>query len=99
MTRIVSIHYLLGNKKESLQDLCKENPDWSYEKLLSKTNNDLIITTGRIESKLLLFLISKFISILKKNFKKAILLTVAFIGLIYFLDDNSSINFFSPSFS
>ena len=37
MTRIVSIHYLLGNKKESLQDLCKENPDWSYEKLLSKT--------------------------------------------------------------
>ena len=39
-----------------------------------------------------------FISILKKNFKKAILLTVAFIGLIYFLEDNSSINFFSPEF-
>ena len=39
-----------------------------------------------------------FISILKKNFKKAILLTVAFIGLIYFLEDNNSINFFSPEF-
>ena len=36
--------------------------------------------------------------ILKKNFKKAILLTIAFIGLIYFLEDNSSINFFSPEF-
>ena len=31
-----------------------------FEKLLSKTNNDLIITTGRIENQLLLFLISKF---------------------------------------
>ena len=39
-----------------------------------------------------------FILILKKNFKKAILLTVAFIGLIYFLEDNSSINFFSTEF-
>ena len=39
-----------------------------------------------------------FILILKKNFKKAILLTVAFIGLIYFLEDNSSIIFFSPKF-
>ena len=39
-----------------------------------------------------------FILILKKNLKKAILLTVAFIGLIYFLEDNSSINFFSPEF-
>ena len=37
MTRIASIHYLLGNKKESLKDLCDENPDWNYEKLLSKT--------------------------------------------------------------
>ena len=39
-----------------------------------------------------------FILILKKNFKKAILLTIAFIGLIYFLEDNSPINFFSPEF-
>ncbi len=37
MTRIASIHYILGNKKESLQDICKENPDWNYEKLFSKT--------------------------------------------------------------
>ena len=39
-----------------------------------------------------------FLLILKKNFKKGILLTVAFIGLIYFLEDNSSINFFSTEF-
>ena len=39
-----------------------------------------------------------FILILKKNFKKAISLTISFIGLIYFLEDNSSINFFSPEF-
>ena len=37
MTRIASIHYLLGTKKESLQDLCKENPDWNYDKLFLKT--------------------------------------------------------------
>ena len=37
MTRIASIHYLLGNKKESLKDICKENPDWNYDKLFSKT--------------------------------------------------------------
>tara|TARA_B100001248_G_scaffold60464_1_gene41546 strand:+ start:358 stop:711 length:354 start_codon:yes stop_codon:yes gene_type:complete len=39
-----------------------------------------------------------FLLILKKNFKKATLLSVAFIGLIYFLEDSSSINFFSPEF-
>ncbi len=37
MTRIASIHYILGNKKESLQDICNENPEWNYEKILSKT--------------------------------------------------------------
>ncbi|MDC3024132.1 ketoacyl-ACP synthase III [Alphaproteobacteria bacterium] len=37
MTRIASIHYLLGGKKESLKDICQENPDWNYEKLFSKT--------------------------------------------------------------
>ena len=37
MTRIASIHYLLGNRKESLKDICKENPEWNYEKLFSKT--------------------------------------------------------------
>ena len=39
-----------------------------------------------------------FLLILKNNFKKAILLSIAFIGLIYFLEDNSSINFFSAEF-
>ena len=37
MTRIASIHYLLGNKKESLQEICKENPDWNFDKLFLKT--------------------------------------------------------------
>jgi len=37
MTRIASIHYLLGNKEESLQDLCIENSDWNFEKLFLKT--------------------------------------------------------------
>ena len=35
---------------------------------------------------------------MKKYFKKATLLSLAFIGLIYFLEDNSSINFFSSQF-
>ena len=39
-----------------------------------------------------------FLLILKKNFKKAFLLSVAFIGLIYFLEENSSIYFFSHKF-
>ena len=37
MTRIAATHYLLGNKKESLKDICIENPDWNLEKLFSKT--------------------------------------------------------------
>ncbi len=37
MTRLASSHYILGSKKESLYDLCKKNPSWDYEKLLSKT--------------------------------------------------------------
>ncbi len=37
MTKIVCSHYILGGKKESLQDLCAENPSWNYEKLLLKT--------------------------------------------------------------
>ena len=35
MTRIASIHYLLGSKNSS-KDICKENPDWNYKKLFSK---------------------------------------------------------------
>ena len=42
MTRIASIHYLLGSKKESLKEICRENPDWNYEKLFSKTGIDRI---------------------------------------------------------
>ena len=37
MTRIASIHYLLGNKEESLKDLCIENSNWNFEKLFLKT--------------------------------------------------------------
>ena len=37
MVKIISSHYELGQKKESLRDLCKINPHWNYEKLLSKT--------------------------------------------------------------
>ena len=39
-----------------------------------------------------------FLLILKKNFKKAFFLSVAFIGLIYFLEEHSAINFFSHEF-
>ena len=39
-----------------------------------------------------------FLLILKKYIKKAVLLTVAFISLIYFLENNSAINFYSFEF-
>ncbi len=37
MSKIVSSSYVLGNNKQNLLDICKENPDWNYEKLLKKT--------------------------------------------------------------
>ena len=37
MVKIISSHYELGQKKESLEDLCKINPHWDYERLLLKT--------------------------------------------------------------
>ena len=37
MTKIICSHYVLGSKKESLEDICKENPSWNYDKLLLKT--------------------------------------------------------------
>ena len=37
MVKIVSSHYELGQKKESLKDLCKINKDWDYDRLLLKT--------------------------------------------------------------
>ena len=37
MSKIVSSSYVLGNNKQNLLDICKENPNWNYEKLLKKT--------------------------------------------------------------
>ena len=37
MVKIISSHYELGQKKESLKDLCDLNKSWDYERLLLKT--------------------------------------------------------------
>ncbi len=37
MVKIIASDYLLGNKKESLKELCKLNKDWDYDRLLLKT--------------------------------------------------------------
>ena len=37
MVKIISSHYELGQKKESLEDLCEINKSWDYERLLLKT--------------------------------------------------------------
>ena len=37
MVKIISSHYELGQKKESLKDLCEINKDWDYDRLLLKT--------------------------------------------------------------
>ena len=37
MVKIVSSHYELGQKKESLKDLCEINKDWDYDRLFLKT--------------------------------------------------------------
>ena len=37
MVTIISSHYELGQKKESLKELCHLNKDWDYERLLLKT--------------------------------------------------------------
>ena len=37
MTKIISSYYVLGGNKQNLSDICKENPEWNYEKLLKKT--------------------------------------------------------------
>lgn len=37
MVKIISSHYELGQKKESLKDLCDLNESWDYERLLLKT--------------------------------------------------------------
>ena len=37
MVKIIASHYELGRKKESLEELCKLNSNWDYERLLLKT--------------------------------------------------------------
>ena len=37
MVKIIASSYVLGSKKESLQDLCEQNPRWDYDRLLLKT--------------------------------------------------------------
>ncbi len=37
MVKIIASDYLLGNKKENLEQLCKLNKDWDYDRLLLKT--------------------------------------------------------------
>ena len=37
MTKIVSSCFMLGSNKQNLSNICKENPDWNYGKLLKKT--------------------------------------------------------------
>ena len=37
MVKIVSSHYELGQKKESLKDLCEINKYWDYDRLFLKT--------------------------------------------------------------
>lgn len=37
MVKIIASHYELGSKKESLRELCDENDDWDYDRLLLKT--------------------------------------------------------------
>ena len=41
--QITDIEYVLGNKKESLEDLSKINPDWVIDKLKDKTDGKYYI--------------------------------------------------------
>ena len=50
MTKIVSSHYILGSTKESLADICAENPEWNYDKLLLKTGIKLRHILSDIET-------------------------------------------------
>ena len=47
MVKIISSHYELGQKKESLKDLCEINKDWDYDRLLLKTGiKNVVIGDG-----------------------------------------------------
>ena len=37
MVKIIASDYVLGGKKESLKEICKQNPEWDYDRLLLKT--------------------------------------------------------------
>ena len=50
MTKIVCSHYVLGSKKESLEEICKENPGWDQNKLLQKTGVKLRHILSETES-------------------------------------------------
>ena len=49
MVKIIASHYELGEKKESLEELCKLNSEWNYEKLFLKTGirNRYILSEGQ----------------------------------------------------
>jgi len=48
MVKIIASHYVLGSKKESLKEICEQNPEWDYDRLLLKTGvlNRHIIRAG-----------------------------------------------------
>ena len=37
MVKIIASHYVLGSKKESLKEICEQNSEWDYDRLLLKT--------------------------------------------------------------
>ena len=37
MVKIIASHYVLGSKKESLKEICEQNSNWDYDRLLLKT--------------------------------------------------------------
>ena len=37
MVKIIASHFILGSKKESLKEICEQNSEWDYDRLLLKT--------------------------------------------------------------
>ncbi len=54
MVKITESHFELGNKKESLRDLCELNSDWDYDRLLLKTGikNRFVLDEGQTPEEL-----------------------------------------------
>ena len=69
MVKIVASHYLLGDKKESLKNLCDLNPSWDYDRLLLKTGikNRHILGPNQSPEKLSIEAGKKCISSLKND--------------------------------